>query len=174
MQTQNAVLQVEHPFNLAGVVIIVAAAAALAVPIYRCCKGSWRVWLTAAVNAGSLQVVSCAAAADRWSFCFAGSQESYSSQAEIASQGTLLKRHLWPFPNHCPKAAPSFLLHFLFPSLLQFLRMAWRASVGTVFRSLKFTFNEASSSAWGVAGFIESNHYHLKAHNPNLPVRLCI
>lgn len=48
--------------------------------------------------------------------------------------------------------------------------MAWRASVGTVFRSLKFTFNEASSSAWGVAGFIESNHYHLKAHNPNLPV----
>jgi hypothetical protein len=52
--------------------------------------------------------------------------------------------------------------------------MAWRASVGTVFRSLKFTFNEASSSAWGVAGFIESNHYHLKAHNPNLPVRPCI
>ena len=50
--------------------------------------------------------------------------------------------------------------------------MAWRASVGTVFRSIKFTFNEASSSAWGVAGFLESNYSHLKAHNPNLPVRL--
>jgi hypothetical protein len=48
--------------------------------------------------------------------------------------------------------------------------MAWRASVGTVFRSIKFTFNEASSSSWGIAGFLESNYSHLKAHNPNLPV----
>jgi hypothetical protein len=48
--------------------------------------------------------------------------------------------------------------------------MAWRASVGTVFRSIRFTFNEASSSAWGVAGFLEGNFSHLKAHNPNLPV----
>jgi hypothetical protein len=48
--------------------------------------------------------------------------------------------------------------------------MAWRASVGTVFRSIRFTFNEASSSARGVAGFLEANFSHLKAHNPNLPV----
>ena len=57
-------------------------------------------------------------------------------------------------------------LTFIYP-----FTMAWRATVGTVFRSIRFTFNEASSSAWGVAGFLEGNFSHLKAHNPNLPVR---
>jgi hypothetical protein len=62
------------------------------------------------------------------------------------------------------------LHHFRFQPLFHTLAMAWRASVGSIFRKLNFSFNEKSSSAWGVAGFLEANYSHLKAHNPDLPV----
>jgi hypothetical protein len=105
-------LKVEYPFTLGPCrrrrrAAAAAAAAAAADSTYSGLavrggsKGSGRVLLTAVVNTGRLQ-----AAAAQWgrtlrAFAFRVPKRMF-IVAEIALQGTLLKRHFWLFPNHCP------------------------------------------------------------------------